>query len=149
MLVLVLLFHITNHHIFLVEDKLNYILDKSLPTIACDAKDNFIVNFYSEEHNGRTFKIFNYQGVLQYTGPMVNGMQGEMAWKLPSSVIFVVVSKKDCKEIQAYEKIGAFREKFQILDDVSYFNFTNPAFKISAVFKINAVLKINVSPKIL
>ena len=72
----------------------------------------FAVSYIDEEVNARRFKVYNREGVLQYTSELVDGLEGNLSWRPSGNVIAATRKLPDKHIVALFEKNGLLHREF-------------------------------------
>ena len=74
----------------------------------------FAVGFLHPESGVRRFKVFNREGVLQYTGELVGGLEEQLSWKPSGSLIAATQNAANKHVVALFEKNGLKHRTFAL-----------------------------------
>ncbi|CAL7938888.1 unnamed protein product [Xylocopa violacea] len=74
----------------------------------------FAVSFLHQESKVRQFKVFNREGILQYTSELTNGLEGVLSWKPSGSLIAATQNLQNKHVVALFEKNGLKHREFSL-----------------------------------
>lgn len=89
--------------------------DNGLPKITWKGDGSmFAVSYIDEKANARRFKVFNREGILQYTSELVDSLEGTLAWKPSGNLIASSRKLPNKHTICFFEKNGLLHREFTL-----------------------------------
>lgn len=74
----------------------------------------FAVGYLHHESKLRQFKVFNREGVLQYTSELANGLEESLSWKPSGSLIAATQRLANKHVVALFEKNGLKHGEFSL-----------------------------------
>ncbi|XP_076625115.1 elongator complex protein 1 [Colletes latitarsis] len=74
----------------------------------------FAVGFLNQRNGIRQFKVFNREGILQYTSELANGLQESLSWKPSGSLIATTQQSLNKHVVALFEKNGLKHKEFAL-----------------------------------
>lgn len=72
----------------------------------------FAISFFHKENDTRLFKVFNREGILQYTSELTNGLEEYISWKPSGSLIATTQRLPNKYVVALFEKNGLKHREF-------------------------------------
>ncbi|XP_017891228.1 elongator complex protein 1 isoform X2 [Ceratina calcarata] len=74
----------------------------------------FAVSFLHHESKARQFKVFDREGILQYTSEFINGLEEPLSWKPSGSLIATTQVSQNKHLVALFEKNGLKHREFAL-----------------------------------
>ncbi|OXU28995.1 hypothetical protein TSAR_015024 [Trichomalopsis sarcophagae] len=89
--------------------------DNGLPRITWKGDGTlFAVSYIDEEANARRFKVFDREGILQYTSELVDCLEGTLSWKPSGNLIASTRKLPNKHTVALFEKNGLLHREFTL-----------------------------------
>lgn len=74
----------------------------------------FAVTYIDQATNARRFKVFNREGILQYTSELVDGLESSLSWKPTGNLIASTRKLPNKHTVAFFEKNGLLHREFTL-----------------------------------